>query len=273
MTLSVTLRRTGEARRAGSERSKLSRVAAQIGVIAGAIILWEVIARSGVLPASLLPPFSEVVVALVSLLGQASFWGDVGATLGGAMLGLVTSAVIAIPIGLLAGLSPFVERSTRILVDIGRSFPSIALLPVIILFYGTTLPTKLIVIVLACSFPLIVQTIYGARGIEESIIETARSYRIRFRLYFLRVALPTATPSIMTGLRLATTVAVLVAVGAEVIGGLPGIGQGLAQAQLDGASATAFAYFVVAGTLGFVVTRLAELLEARFLRWRPSDND
>jgi len=242
-------------------------------VILGAIVLWELVALTGVLSPALLPPFSAVVVALFGLLGEAEFWGNLGATLGGAMLGLLISAVIAIPLGILAGLSGFVERATRILVDIGRSFPSIALLPVIILFYGTTLPTKLIVIVLACAFPLIVQTIYGARGIEPSIVETAQAYRIRFRLYFFRVALPTATPSIMTGLRLAATVSVLVAVGAEVIGGLPGIGQGLAQAQLDGATPVAFAYFIVAGTLGYLVTRLAELLEVRFLRWRPAAHD
>ncbi len=257
--------------RAGGSRSRSALI--QIGVVLGAIVLWELVARSGVLSAALLPPFSEVVGALIGLLGQSEFWANLGATLGGAMLGLAISALIAIPLGLLAGLSSFVERSTRILVDIGRSFPAIALLPVIVLFYGTTLPTKLIVVVLACSFPLIIQTIYGARGIEHSIIETSQAYRIRFGLHFFRVALPTATPSIMTGLRLAATMAVLVSVGVEVVGGVPGIGQGLANAQLDGATPIAFAYFVVAGTLGYLVTRLAEILEARFLRWRPASHD
>jgi NitT/TauT family transport system permease protein len=245
----------------------------QAAVVVGAIAVWELVALSGLLPPALLPRVGPVVAAFFELLTTAEFWGAVGMTIGGAMLGLAISAVIAIPIGLIAGTSAFIERSIRILVDVGRSFPSIALLPVIMLFYGTTLPTKLIAIVLACAFPLIVQTVYGARAIEHSVIETSRSYRIRFRWYFLRVALPTATPSIMTGLRLAATIAVLVSVGVEIVGGLPGIGRGLSQAQFDGATPFAFAYFIVAGLLGFAVTRIAEIAEGRFLRWRSSTND
>lgn len=249
------------------------KIAAQIGVIILAIVVWELVSLAGLIPEQLLPPFTSVISALISLLGQGAFWANVGATLGGAMLGLFISTAIAVPLGLFAGLVPFVEKSNRILVDVGRSFPSIALLPVIMLFFGTTLPTKLIVVVLACSFPLVIQSIYGAKGIEASIIEACESYRIRFNLYFFRVALPAATPSIMTGIRLAAATAVLVSVGTEVIGGVFGIGNGLARAQLDGATSTAFAYFIVAGTLGFAVSRLAEVLEAQFLKWRPAAND
>lgn len=272
-TITETPRRTRRGRSRGIERSRGQRAVAQIAVVVGAIVVWELVALSGLLPPALLPRVGPVVVAFLELLVDPEFWGAVGMTLGGAMLGLAISAVIAIPIGLIAGTSAFIERSIRILVDLGRSFPSIALLPVIMLFYGTTMPTKLIAIVLACAFPLIVQTVYGARAIEHSIIETSRSYRIRFRLYFLRVALPTATPSIMTGLRLAATIAVLVSVGVEIVGGLPGIGSGLSQAQLDGATPIAFAYFIVAGILGYLVTRVAEIAEERFLRWRASTND
>ncbi|MFV0374651.1 ABC transporter permease [Microbacterium sp.] len=254
-----------------SEKTRRNLLA--LGVIAAAIIAWELVARTGLLPPALLPPFSEVVVALIELLGQGTFWVAVGQTVGGAMLGLAISAVIAIPIGLFAGLFPFVERSTRMLVDLGRSFPAIALLPVIILIYGTTTTTKVIAVVLACSFPLIVQALYGARGIDHQIVETSQAYRIKLPLYFIRVALPTATPSIMTGLRLAATMAVLVSIGSEVVGGLPGIGFGLSTAQVDGATPTAFAYFLVAGTLGYIVTRLAELLEAHFLRWRQASDE
>ncbi|MFV0319202.1 MAG: ABC transporter permease [Microbacterium sp.] len=272
-TITETPRRLRRGRSKGIERSRGQRAIAQIAFVVGAIAVWELVALSGLLPPALLPRVGPVLIALLELLVTAEFWAAVGMTLGGAMLGLLISAAIAIPIGLVAGTATFIERSIRILVDLGRSFPSIALLPVIMLFYGTTMPTKLIAIVLACVFPLIVQTLYGARAIEHSIIETSRSYRIRFGYYFLRVALPTATPSIMTGLRLAATIAVLVSVGVEIVGGLPGIGSGLSRAQLDGATPIAFAYFIVAGNLGYLVTRVAEIAEERFLRWRASTND
>jgi ABC-type nitrate/sulfonate/bicarbonate transport system permease component len=243
----------------------------QLGCVIAVVAGWELAARLELAPPALLPPFSDVVVQLAGELGRSELWTALGQTVTGALQGLAAAALVAIPLGLLAGSWDFLERSCRILIDFGRSFPAIALLPVFLLLFGTTVTTKTIIVFIACVFPLFIQTLYGARRIEPSIVETARSYRIPRMLQLLRVALPSATPSIMTGLRLAATTAVLVAVGAEVIGGVPGIGRQLSVAQQDGATALAFAYILLAGILGFLVARGSEALESRFLRWRPSD--
>jgi ABC-type nitrate/sulfonate/bicarbonate transport system permease component len=243
----------------------------QLGCVIAVVAAWELAARLELAPPALLPPFSDVVVQLAGELGRSELWTALGQTVSGALQGLAAAALVAIPLGLLAGSWDFLERSCRILIDFGRSFPAIALIPVFLLLFGTTVTTKTIIVFIACVFPLFIQTLYGARRIEPSIVETARSYRIPRMLQLLRVALPSATPSIMTGLRLAATTAVLVAVGAEVIGGVPGIGRQLSVAQQDGATALAFAYILLAGVLGFLLARGSEALESRFLRWRPSD--
>ena len=243
----------------------------QLGCVIAVVAVWELAARSGIAPPALLPPFSDVVVQFVGELGRPELWTALWQTVTGAFQGLAAAALVGIPLGLLAGSWDLLERSCRILIDFGRSFPAIALIPVLLLLFGATVTTKSVIVFIACMFPLFIQTLYGARRIEPSIVETARSYRIPRRLHILRVALPSATPSIMTGLRLAATTAVLVAVGSELIGGIPGIGQQLSVAQQAGATALAFAYILLAGVLGFLVSRGSEALESRFLRWRPSN--
>jgi len=247
------------------------RTLQQVACAVAVLVVWQLVAVVGLAPSNLLPAFTSVASSLSELVTGSELWTAIGDTVGGALQGLVVAALVAVPLGLLAGLSPFLERSMRVLIDFGRSFPAIALMPVFVLLYGTTTTTKSIVVFVACTFPLFLQTLYGARRVDPSIVETTRSYRIPWRLFLLRVVLPNATPSIMTGLRLAATTAVLVAMATEVIGGIPGIGRQLSLAQADGATATAFAYFIVAGLLGFLVARGAELLETRLLRWRPAD--
>jgi NitT/TauT family transport system permease protein len=101
------------------------------------------------------------------------------------------------------------------------------------------------------------------------IAETVHGYRIPKLLRFRRVILPSATPSIMTGLRLAATTSVLVAIGVEVLTTLPGIGHEVVGAQQGGASAQAYAYILTAGAIGYAINLLSQTAERRLLRWRP----
>jgi NitT/TauT family transport system permease protein len=177
--------------------------------------------------------------------------------------------VIGVPLGLVTGTYAAAEQSSRLLVDILRSFPVIALLPVFLLVLGSTPSMKATVVFIACVFPVFLQAQYGARGVTPTIRETAVSYRIPRLLRFRRVVLPSATPSIMTGLRLAATTSVLVAIGVEVLTTLPGIGHMVVQDQQGGASAEAYAYILTAGAIGYSINLLSQLAESRLLRWRP----
>ena len=244
-------------------------VLSQLGVIAAALLLWEGIARSGLTSPEALPPFSQVVARWVELLAQGEYWSALVRTLLGAFTGFAGAAMIGVPMGVVIGSSLFLEKSTRILTDFGRSFPAIALLPVFVLLYGSTVTTKTVVVLIGAVFPIFMQSFYGARRIDPAVVETARAFRIPRTLYLTRVGLPAAVPSIMTGLRLGITMSVLSAIGAEILAGIPGLGREITAAQQDGAADIAFAYIITASLLGFLVSKLAQWTEHRLLRWRP----
>lgn len=240
----------------------------QAATIAAAILLWWLVALTGVVSSDALPTPPAIASALFRAIQTSAFWVAVGQTLQGALIGLLAAAVIGIPLGLVTGTYAPVERATRLLVDMLRSFPVIALLPVFLLVLGSSLTMKATVVFLACVFPVLLQAQYGARGIDPAIQETAHSYRIPRLLRFRKVILPGATPSIMTGLRLAATTSVLVALGVEILTTLPGMGQQLTHSQQDNNAPVAFAYVIAAGLLGYTVNKGSEAIEHRLLRWR-----
>jgi NitT/TauT family transport system permease protein len=233
------------------------------------VAIWELVCVLGLISAEALPSPFATAARFGSLLGDGVYWSAVGETLRDAVIGLLAAAVIGIPLGLITGTYAAAEESSRLLVDFLRSFPVIALLPVFLLVLGSTPSMKQTVVFIACVFPVFLQAQYGARSVPPMIAETVRAYRIPRLLRFRRVILPGATPSIMTGLRLAATTSVLVAIGVEILTTLPGIGHEVTQQQQSGNSDAAFAYIFTAGILGYGINRASMFLETSLLRWRP----
>ncbi|MFD9283897.1 ABC transporter permease [Streptomyces mirabilis] len=241
----------------------------QLGALVVVVALWALIAAVGVVSSTALPGPRSVAGALGDLAGSGTFWQAVGETLRGAVTGLVVAIALGVPVGLVTGVYAAAEESSRLLLEILRSFPVIALLPVFLLVLGSTPGMKATVVFIACVFPVLLQAQYGARSVTSAIHETVHGYRIPRLLRFRRVILPAAAPSIMTGLRLAATTSVLVAIGVEVLTTLPGIGHMIMESQQAGASARAYAYILTVGAIGYTITLLAQFAEHRLLRWRP----
>ncbi len=239
----------------------------QMGFAAAMVALWWLCNATGLIETSILPPVPEVATQFIAVLERPDFRNGLLATVLDAFRGLACAAAIAVPIGVLIGMFPPLERATRVIVDFGRSFPVIALLPILVLVFGATSLMKIVAISIACFFPILLQTIYGARRLEPTIVDTIRGYRIPGRLRFLKVLLPAAGPYIATGMRIASTVAILVSVGVEIVSLAPGIGREISLSRSYNETATAFAYIVYAGLLGVALTVLWDLLEARLLGW------
>ncbi|GGH36983.1 ABC transporter permease [Microbacterium album] len=228
---------------------------------------WALGWAGEVLPRALLPAPWEVLVAGAGLITTAPFWAALGSTLLAAVMGLLISVAIGVPLGLIMGLAPAAYRSSLLIIDVGRSFPSIALLPVLILVIGTTVEMKVFVIVSGIVWPILLQTYYGARRVDPVVNDTVRSYRIPPLLHFAKVLLPNAAPFAVTGIRIAASAAILIALGVEVLTLNPGMGGNLARAQTDGAPALALAYLVYAGLLGWILYRALTFVEDRLLVW------
>ncbi len=236
------------------------------------LALWQLVISLNLAP-SMTPGAWDVLTSIWEVLISATFWGALLQTVTAALAGWAIAAVAGIVLGLLIGAMPPVDRATSVLVDFGRSFPVIALMPVVIMLLGTNIRMEIVIVALSCLWPVLVQTIYGSRRLESAVSDTVKVFRIPRPLYFRRVLLPSATPFIATGLRIAASISILIAVSVEVISQTPGMGRQITLAQELQKWDVAFAYLFFAGLLGWGIATGLSALEKRLLKWNRLSDD
>ncbi|WP_171059288.1 ABC transporter permease [Arthrobacter crystallopoietes] len=236
------------------------------------LAMWQVVIWSGSMP-SMTPGVLDVGSAVLSTLIAPVFWAALGKTLLAALAGWAIASVVGVVLGLFIGSIRYLDRSTSILIDFGRSFPVLALMPVVIMLLGSSTRMEIVVVGLSCLWPVLVQTIYGARRQEAAVIDTVKVFRIPRSLWFRRVLLPGALPFVATGVRISAAIAILVAVGVEVISQAPGIGRNITLAQQAQNWDVAFAYLFFAGLVGWAIAWMLQSVEARLLKWNRQDHD
>lgn len=138
------------------------------------------------------------------------------------------------------------------------------------LLFGTDMRATLILVIYAAFWQVLVQVLYGVQDVDPVAQETARSYGFRTLTQVRTVIWPTALPFIMTGFRLAASVALILEVTGELIIGTPGLGRQIGIAQSSGAAEIMYALVIVTGLLGVSMNVLARIAEKRVLRWHPS---
>ncbi|MQA08979.1 MAG: ABC transporter permease subunit [Pseudonocardiaceae bacterium] len=254
-------------RRRVRSRKRIGLAAWQLGTALLIAAVWTLVYESGLLSRELVPPLWDVAREFVTLAGTAAFWAALATTVSNALTGLAAGIVVGVPFGLLLGISQAAYRSAQFLIELGRSFPVIALLPVMVLVLGATSQMEIVVVFSGVLWPILVQTIYGARRIDPVIADTVRGYRIPPLLRFVKVVLPNAAPFAATGVRIAASASILIAIGVEVLSLTPGMGGNLARAQTDGAPALALAYVVYAGLVGLAMNKILWTVEGRALAW------
>src|SRR5919204_1392820 len=238
--------------------------------IGAALVLWEVISRTGVISEKDLPSMSASFGELWSLVQTGSFWIALGDTVRGWALGLVIATALAVPIGILLASSEFAASAFRVPIEFLRPIPSAALIPLLFLTLGTTLKSEIFLAAFGAFWPLLVQTMYGVRDVDPLAIDTARSFGVRRFERLYRIKLPTAVPYIATGLRISSTVSLILAFTAELFMGTPGLGQKVNVAQSYGLEDQLFAYAIAVGFLGVLIPLFSTGIERRALRWHPS---
>lgn len=254
--------------RTARTRTRL-RPAPVVGVLVAAGIA-ELVPRTGWVADGALPPLSAVLSELVDQAGGAPLWTAIGDTVRTWALGLLLAVVAGVLVGLIIGLVPVLRAVTASTVEFLRPIPSVALIPAVILIFGTGFESGIVLIVYAAFWQVLVQVLYGVQDIDPVAQETARSYRLGALATVRHVVWPTALPFVFTGVRLAAAVALVLAITAELIIGTPGIGNLIAVAQSSGATTATFALVLVTGVLGVVVNVGFRMAERRLLSWHPS---
>jgi ABC-type nitrate/sulfonate/bicarbonate transport system permease component len=238
--------------------------------LAGFLLLGELVPRAGLVPERYLPPTSRIAAALAEELGEPSFWVALGDTLEGWAIGLVLAVAGGVGLGLLIGSVPALRAATASTIEFLRPIPSVALIPLAVLLFGTDLRSKLLLVVYASFWQVLIQVLYGTQDVDPVAMDTAHSYRLGRWARIRHVVWPTTLPYALTGFRLAAAVALVLAVTAELIIGSPGLGKEIAVAQSSGAVPEMYALVVVAGLLGVGVNLAARAAERRVLAWHPS---
>jgi ABC-type nitrate/sulfonate/bicarbonate transport system permease component len=238
--------------------------------LAGLLILVEALPRLGLVDDRYLPPATRILAVLGDEATGGGLWRALGDTLSAWAAGLAIAVAAGVLAGFAIGSVPVLRAATASTVEFLRPIPSVALIPLAVLLYGTGLGSTLLLVVYASFWQVLVQVLYGVADVDPVAAETARSFRfgawgrIRYLLW------PTALPYVFTGIRLAASVALVLAVTAELVIGAPGLGQSIAVAQSSGAVPLMYALIVVTGLIGVAINLAARAVERRSLAWHQS---
>jgi ABC-type nitrate/sulfonate/bicarbonate transport system permease component len=234
------------------------------------LALWELAIRVGVISESNIPTMTGALGELVSQLGESGFWSAVGGTLEGWALGLGIAMALGIPLGILIGSSRWLFRAFRVPIEFLRPIPSVALIPLAVLIYGTGLQSKVFLAAFASFWPLLIQTIYGVQDVDPVATDTAKSFGLNRLARMWHITLPSTVPYIATGVRISSAVSLILVVTAELVIGAAGLGREINTARSGGNLEVMYALIVATGLLGWVLNIVMSAAERRVLRWHPS---
>jgi sulfonate transport system permease protein len=227
-----------------------------IAMPVGVLLAWQGAAGVGLLNAFLLPSPLAVWRAGVELARSGELARDVGASAQRVAIGFAVAVATAVPLAAALVRWPLVERALRFPLDFLRATPPLALLPLLVLWFGIGEPPKWAVIVLASFFPILLNTVAGLRAAPPELLEMARTLdltgmeRIRF------VIVPAAVPTFVAGLRLGFGNCWRALVGAELIATSVGLGFLIMDAQAIARTDVVYAGIIVIGTLGFLADQV-----------------
>jgi len=246
---------------------------AGFGVVA---MCYQAIYLSGLVERRVFPSIVVILEEMIRLAVNHEFLIATLETLGPAVIGVLLSVAIGIPIGLLLGMSSRAERFTRLLIDIMRTLPGTALIPVFIVAIGQGHLMTLLLVVFVGVWPILYNTIYGVLSVDKIAIESALSCRVRGPALWWRVILPSAAPFIATGIRYATPVAVVIVISEELVLGVPrGIGGFLLLQQTDmiWRAEVIYAVLLMAGIFGFALNFFVDALCDRIVGWETKRSE
>jgi ABC-type nitrate/sulfonate/bicarbonate transport system permease component len=250
-----------------------ARWAPPIAAVLLLLIVWEAVVRAGLIPETSIPPASATLGELITELGSAALWKATLNTLEGWAIGLGLAILLGVPAGILVGSNRWAYRALRVPIEFLRPIPSVALIPLAVLVYGTGLESKVFLVTFASFWPMLIQTIYGVQDVDPVATDTARAFQLgRFERLW-RITVPSAVPYIATGIRISSSVALILSVTAELVIGSAGLGREITTASSGGDVELMYALIIATGLLGWLLNIAATLGERRVLHWHPSQRE
>lgn len=231
------------------------------------VIFWQVASVTGLLESRILPAPSAVLSAFWSLSVSGELWHHVKISAGRALLGLLVGGGLGLLLGLLNGSSRIASNLLDTTLQMIRNIPALALIPLVILWFGIDESAKLFLVAIGVFFPMYINTYHGIRSVDPQLIEMGKSYGLtRWQLY-KDIILPGAMPSILVGLRFALGLVWVLLIVAETISAQAGIGYMTMNAREFLQTDVVLVGILLYALLGKLADVLAQYLERYLLRW------
>lgn len=238
-----------------------------IGPILVFFALWQLVAETGLVDPSLLSPPSDVGPALWDITSSGQVFSDLGSSLARAGIGFAIASVAGVVVGLGIGWIPTLRAFVSPLAEVFRQLPPLALLPAFVLLLGLGMRSQVAMVIWAVVWPVLLSTVGGAASVDTRLIKAARSMGASGWRLYARVAFPGALPSIVTGLRLGASYALLVLVSAEMIGASSGLGYRVMEASNTFRIPEMYAYVVVLAIVGVALNYALLAIVRRAFPW------
>lgn len=234
------------------------------------ILVWQFIVQSGIIPQRLMPLPTDVINAGVEMFESGKLGQHVVISAQRALIGLAIGGSIAFTLGLLNGMFAKSEKVFDSTIQMIRTVPNLALLPLVILWFGIGEQSRLFLIALGVFFPIYMNTFHGVRYVDKNLIEMGRTYGLSNWQLFTQIIFPGALPSILVGLRYALGIMWLTLIVAETIAATSGIGYMTSSAREFMQTDIMFFAVILYAVLGKLADVTARGLEHWLLAWHPN---
>jgi sulfonate transport system permease protein len=234
------------------------------------LVIWEALSLAGFIPSRVLPAPTDVVAAGWKLLRSGDLLRNIWVSFWRAIVGFAIGGGIGFALGLANGLSDRSERFLDSTLQMVRNIPHLALIPLVILWFGIDEEAKLFLVALGVFFPIYINTLHGIRTVDPQLVEMGRTYGMSATRLFWQVILPGALPSIFVGVRYGLGIMWLTLIVAETISASSGIGYMAMQAREFLLVDVVVLSILIYALLGKVADSTARLLERLCLSWHPA---
>lgn len=244
-------------------------LARRSGLILIAVLLlsWEVSSRTGLITSENWPPVSAILAGLV----HEALYGDllqvIGATLSRFALGYLIGISAGAIVGFIFALVPFLRRMFEPIIELLRPIPAPALIPPLVLFLGVDDLMKVTIIAVTAFFPVAINTMQGASGVEPTYLAVARTFQTGPARVLMKIIAPGTLPYVLAGMRISLALALVVTVVSEMIAGASGVGYYLVLMQYAVRSADMYAAIFMIAALGYVLNSVFLAAERRLIFW------
>jgi NitT/TauT family transport system permease protein len=233
--------------------------------------LWEAAATVFRVNQLLVPAPSSIGLALLRGFSIGLYWQHIWVTMAEALVGFVLGSASGIVVGIVVSQIPMMQRMLMPYIIAFQALPKVALAPLIVVWFGFGLASKVFVVYMLCFFPLLVNSIAGMENTSPEVLELMRSFSASRRHILTKAILPSALPYVSAGLEMAIVFSLTGAVIGEFVGAQAGLGVLVLQTQYAMDIPGGFAVFVVLSLLGIALSQAMQRVRQRVLFWAPSE--